>query len=422
MKVKAFLSILIFLVEYQALASDADTDTDRETPISVNPSASGESMSIVPASGNVTRSWKATTIIKIHNSCYGTNLRSVRNPLSPTSVIHSTLNLAIGSETYQIKVSYPAFLVTAQGVTGSGGSGKISPMSSEKYSISEGSKKISMSAGIYGNTVVLNTSIPSLATVNSSGVVTSDRTVELVGKSFVQEVTNCGAPLDPTVYGHTAFPVIDCGQYMGKNGPLSVSESVVVASDQSQIDIKVSFPGQNGFCGGYYSPLMLFFDSSRPRFENVSDFPLVPGFRTWWPEKGAPGYFLAWDRNQSGDIDKKDELFGDSKDAENGFESLRPLDSNKDNWIDNKDELFSKLKLWRDENGDGLSQKGELRSLSEKVERISLRYSNKKVAPLGKNAEAREFSTFTYKVGSKIKTGEIIDIWLAPAQLRLSQK
>ena len=395
---------------------------EREIPMSVNPSASGEAISNVPASGNITRSWKKDMVIKIHNSCYGTNLRQTSNPLAPSSIIHADLQLKVGTETYDIKVKYPAAVVTHAGMTNSGN--KISPMDSSLYSISKGSQKIDLTAGIYGNTIVLKTAIPSTASVGEAGgISTTTRTVELVGKSFVQEVTNCnGGPVYGS-YGHSSHTATyACGDYMGKNGPLTTTDVGGISNDQSQIEFSVSFPGETGFCGGYWSPLMLFFSDARPQFNNVSDFPLIPGLKTMWPEKGAPGFFLALDRDHSGKIDKKDELFGDNKTQENGFEVLKKLDSNNDGYIDKNDSVFKDLVLWNDVNGDGKSQKKELSKLSLKVERISLNYNDKKVEPLGKFAEARQFSSFTFKSDGKIKEGEVIDIWLAPAHELLSQK
>ncbi|MGZ3747003.1 MAG: hypothetical protein ACXWRE_06540 [Pseudobdellovibrionaceae bacterium] len=91
------------------------------------------------------------------------------------------------------------------------------------------------------------------------------------------------------------------------------------------------------------------------------------------------------------------------------------MDSNNDGVIDAKDKEFKNLVLWKDKNGDGVSQPEELIKLSEKVIKISLKYSKDTVQPLGKNAEERERSFFWYRDGKgKIKKGAIIDIWIAP--------
>jgi hypothetical protein len=71
---------------------------------------------------------------------------------------------------------------------------------------------------------------------------------------------------------------------------------------------------------------------------------------------------LAMDRNGNGRIDDRTELFGGS--PSDGFASLRTLDSNGDGKIDAADPAYASLLLWRDLNGDGASQAGELQSLA----------------------------------------------------------
>ncbi|MGE3613673.1 MAG: Calx-beta domain-containing protein, partial [Sulfurimonas sp.] len=73
---------------------------------------------------------------------------------------------------------------------------------------------------------------------------------------------------------------------------------------------------------------------------------------------------LVYDKNESGKIDGIDEVFGNQ--TTSGFTELRQIaDSNYDGIIDRKDELYSRLKVWHDKNGDGISQTDELVSLSD---------------------------------------------------------
>lgn len=389
---------------------------ERDFPMSVNTASAGDSVSAAPASGMVTRAGKSEITFKIVNSCFPTNLRGVANPLAPSSIIYATLNVVVNGESYDLKAEYPAYLVTQEGMTGT-----IASMNSSKYSISGGG-----SAAIYGNTVLLRTKIPTAVSVDDSGSVTKPpiANVYVNTYNFEQKVTNCGGGAVFGEYGYSSYtPTYNCGDYMGKDGVLTASYGGISASaDNSNVEIYVSFPGQTGFCGGYWSPLMVFFDEARPRFDNRSDFPLNPGGKTMWPEAGAPGWFVATDRDQSGKIDHKDELFGDNGSVQNGFEALKKLDSNKDGFISKKDRSYKKLVLWQDKNGDGISQKDELIKLSEKVMKISLAYEKGVVRPLGKYAEARERSKFWYKEKGKIKKGDIVDIWLSPAETKLSQR
>ncbi|MNL66640.1 hypothetical protein D3C87_1911380 [compost metagenome] len=83
--------------------------------------------------------------------------------------------------------------------------------------------------------------------------------------------------------------------------------------------------------------------------------------------------------------------------------------------IDKKDALFKDLKLWNDENSDGVSQKKELRSLqSLKVESLSLKVQNETVK-FGDRAEYKQKSTFKFKRDGKNQQGHLIDMWFSPA-------
>ena len=80
---------------------------------------------------------------------------------------------------------------------------------------------------------------------------------------------------------------------------------------------------------------------------------------------------LVVDRNGDGIINDGKELFGDSyvlKDgthAVHGYAALAEYDSNSDGVVDAKDADFDKLRVWRDLNQDGVSQKEELFTLEE---------------------------------------------------------
>jgi len=89
---------------------------------------------------------------------------------------------------------------------------------------------------------------------------------------------------------------------------------------------------------------------------------------TWTSNKDG---FLSIDLNDNGKIDNGAELFGDTfmlsdgKYAKSAIEALASLDKNRDGVIDAKDEVYSKLRIWKDENGNGISEDGELKSLAD---------------------------------------------------------
>ncbi len=77
---------------------------------------------------------------------------------------------------------------------------------------------------------------------------------------------------------------------------------------------------------------------------------------------------LALDRDGNGRIDSGNELFGEATAGiphEDGFDALASLDNNSDGKVDTKDPVYKKLVVWQDRNGDGVSQKSELRSLNK---------------------------------------------------------
>lgn len=91
--------------------------------------------------------------------------------------------------------------------------------------------------------------------------------------------------------------------------------------------------------------------------------------RTAWAS--ADDGFLVRDLNGNGLIDSGREMFGSQTLlsngllAANGFEALRELDANQDGKVDGADAAFSELRIWRDLDGDGQTDAGELQTLAE---------------------------------------------------------
>lgn len=319
--------------------------------------------------------------INLTYQCFGTNLRSAGNPISPTSTITATFTL--GSEVRT--ASFPA------------------PGDTIGYRPSESGAHPVVYGSNYGFTSVI---IPKWATYSIAEDGTISKTAGNNAAQLQVAFSQTGAGAG--------------GAYLAQDGPIAASVNVSESATGDVITINAAFPGQAGYCGGYYSPLMVFFDGEEtPLFTEQSDFPINPSkLKSWWPEKGSNGHFLALDRNGDGKITDAGELFGTQDGAhKNGFEHLREIDSNKDGVIDVKDSRYAKLRLWRDANADGKSQASELVSLQQKgIQKISLRYSDKETYPIADRAELREKSSFSYMNSSGVrKTGRVIDVWLAPS-------
>jgi hypothetical protein len=90
--------------------------------------------------------------------------------------------------------------------------------------------------------------------------------------------------------------------------------------------------------------------------------------RTGWVARGDG--LLVRDINSDSVINDGGELFGEGTvlpsghKAQDGYEALTALDTNRDGAIDANDATFKELAVWID-NGDGVTQVGELKSLTE---------------------------------------------------------
>ena len=126
----------------------------------------------------------------------------------------------------------------------------------------------------------------------------------------------------------------------------------------------------------------------------------------------ADDAFLALDRNGNGSIDSGRELFGDStllpdgSEAIDGFAALAAEDTNADGRVDAQDAHFASLRLWRDLDQDGISDAGELQTLTEAgIASIAVAKTENAV-PLANGNQIADLGTYTRIDGS---TGGIGD-------------
>jgi Ca2+-binding RTX toxin-like protein len=166
-----------------------------------------------------------------------------------------------------------------------------------------------------------------------------------------------------------------------------------------------------GVCTSGTDPLVLDLDGDGvelTRLDKGAYFDLdADGFaeRTAWVT-GGDG-FLARDVNGNGTIDDISELFGNA--STSGFVHLQGLDSNGDNSIDASDADFATLRIWRDANGDGISDVGELQTLTEAgITGISLTTTTPATDNIRGN-DIRAQATFTRADGT---TSTIMDVLL----------
>jgi hypothetical protein len=122
--------------------------------------------------------------------------------------------------------------------------------------------------------------------------------------------------------------------------------------------------------------------------------------------------FLALDRNGNGTIDNGSELFGvdttlaSGQKAANGFAALADLDSNHDGQFSNADAQYANVRVWRDLNQNGISEAGELQSLSAAgIASINLASTASNIALAGGNIQSAS-GTYSKTNGSTGTVGD----------------
>jgi hypothetical protein len=172
-------------------------------------------------------------------------------------------------------------------------------------------------------------------------------------------------PLYPPGYNSTEFDSL-----YGDNKSISESSNSPGWFD-GIIDSIKSFLGQ---AEKDASPLILDLDGDGIETASISDKIYFDhdnnGFaeQTGWASPDDA--FFVRDRDGNGKIDSGNELFGNNTDvingkAANGFVALATMDSNGDAIVDANDEGWDELRLWRDLNGNGAVDEGELLTLDE---------------------------------------------------------
>jgi len=166
------------------------------------------------------------------------------------------------------------------------------------------------------------------------------------------------------------------------------------------------------------SPVSLLWapEAHLPSIHSRSRFPLNPSERGKWFSWRASGLtpLIVWDPESSGSITEAAQLFGNyswGKTWKNGYEALASLDTDKNGWLENTE--LKNISLWFDFNQDGVSDAGEVKSLSSvHVEALGVRPSGgldvKKGMIVAENG-------FRRRIKGKIVTGGSVD-WFSEAE------
>ena len=145
-------------------------------------------------------------------------------------------------------------------------------------------------------------------------------------------------------------------------------------------------------------------------FDHAAD-----GFAEMTAWVGSGDGLLVRDINGNGSIDSGRELFGsetqlvNGSKAANGFEALRELDTNSDGVIDANDAAFAELRVWKDSDGNGRTDTGELFTFEDVgVRSINVAFSDSSLVDEQGN-EHRQVGSYTTTDG---QTRAATDVWV----------
>lgn len=396
-----FVGLIVLLFSSGTWA--ADIKEIKASSMSVLP-FTGPNLNDVVLDSQLTANGSASSVttLDMYVSCFGTNLRAVPNPISENSTIYAKMTYLTSTGTKTFEIPFPAKATMKSFKT------EDSDQELTNNTRVEGNSTQRLRAQLRGNLIRIE-----LAEAKSIAV-----DVLATGTDFskLSDLNTKAEFLSNISFRQTVPDSQDPVDFMAFTGPITGANNWYVSENGKTLTMLVSFPGENGYCGGFFSPLILKFDGDdMPTVDKSSRFPLFgrAKHKISWPSFAGEVYFLALDRNRNGKIDGGRELFGDINKFPDGFKNLAIYDLNKDGVIDEKDPIFNKLLLWRDKNHDGISSASEIKTLKDMgVISIPLTYDGT-LQSLNANAKVIGPGEFTYKKkNGEVNKGRVWDIFL----------
>lgn len=221
--------------------------------------------------------------------------------------------------------------------------------------------------------------------------------VTQTGHCYITDASSCSLAVDLCVNfcGEDGIDEINCAGTPANGVCYCGVERQCAPCTMHPDDCDPQTPLNTTTCECQASPLIVDADGTGIELTNVAggvefNFTGNGARRMAWTREHRRSGFLVLDRNGDGVVNDGRELFGTltdqpSSENPNGFAALGVFDENanggnRDGWIDRKDQIFSRLRIWFDQNHDGLSVPSELETLHQVgVKRISLRHETAEV-------------------------------------------
>ena len=237
----------------------------------------------------------------------------------------------------------------------------------------------------------------------------AQRNIASIGLTLTPTVQGLIAPLDNVVYG--------TGAYVRTDGSVGTVGDVMLAYVDASLEVLIDADAPAP-TSGTLAPIVLDLDgdgvalverdASMVAFDANGDGTRE---RTGWFSAGDG--VLAFDRNFSGVIDSGLEIsfLQDVQGATSDLEGLAAFDADANGRFDAGDAWFGAFQIWQDANQDGVSQRGELRSLGDHgITAIGLTRAN--IAPGAHDGE-NAILGYGYFIRSDGSVGEFGDVSLA---------
>ncbi|MBO9665951.1 MAG: hypothetical protein J7501_03995, partial [Bdellovibrio sp.] len=203
------------------------------------------------------------TTLDLYVNCFGTNLRAVTNPISEQSSIKTTLYyLTAGGNKRRLDITFPAVVTMVKKEDGS--LPGMNPTDMTNQTVLDGNPASHTSAVRTGNLIRIE--------LKGAKIIPVD--VQATGADFakVSSTSENANFLSDISFYQTVPGGAEKKQFMAFTGPITASHSWQVSANGKSLTMLASFPGENQFCGGYFSPIALSFTENTPVVDQKSSF------------------------------------------------------------------------------------------------------------------------------------------------------